>query len=117
MCTPSPTVTPVVSGLSLSSFCPPSACSFFRGITYHLGGEVTKSVWRFALFEGIKELYKKHYLQNEKATLGVWDNIVVSSLSATGETFFVVQPWDRLKVRGFFIYIYIRWIVCCLSLS
>lgn len=73
--------------------------AFYPGIGYHLMGEVTKSVWRYTLFEGVKRAYMRTF-GSRSGEPSVRDNIVISTLSATGETFLVVQPWDRLKIMG-----------------
>jgi len=73
--------------------------AFYPGIAYHLMGEITKSVWRYTLFEGVKKAYMRHF-GSKTGEASVRDNVIISTLSATGETFLVVQPWDRLKIMG-----------------
>eukprot|EP01105_Mastigella_eilhardi_P025781 TRINITY_DN7127_c0_g1_i1.p1 TRINITY_DN7127_c0_g1~~TRINITY_DN7127_c0_g1_i1.p1 ORF type:complete len:340 (-),score=96.03 TRINITY_DN7127_c0_g1_i1:81-995(-) len=71
---------------------------FYKGIRYHLAGEVAKSAWRFLLFNSARQQYVNFARRNNpNRKLGVLDNVVIATISSIGETLSVVQPWDRLK--------------------
>jgi len=71
----------------------------YRGIGFHLIGEVLKSCWRFALYESVKKQFFA-ITGKDPAKLTVRDNILISSISSVGETVFCVQPWERLKLMS-----------------
>ncbi|KAH3767113.1 citrate carrier, mitochondrial [Pelomyxa schiedti] len=71
----------------------------YRGIGFHLIGEVLKSCWRFALYESVKKEFF-HLTGKNPNKLTVADNILISSISSVGETIFCVQPWERLKLMS-----------------